>query len=92
MNYIYVFLLMFFSIFGLAMLLELFARALLDSSFTAQDVYIRCGEDIEEFVRFARKSGHIRSINLIPTGTSADETAAELAKKYDDVHIVSGIR
>ncbi len=92
MQFLYVFLLMFFSIFGLAALLKLLADALLRSSFRPYDVYVRCDDDdIEEFVNFARKSCHIGSINLILSEgeyEKQDETAIALAGKYADVHII----
>ncbi len=92
MQFIYVFLLMFFSILGLELLLRLLAEALLGSAFRTRDVYIRCdNDDIEEFIKFARKSGHIEKINLIlceSGNNEQDETAKELAGKYAEVQIV----
>ncbi len=92
MQFIYVFLLMFFSILGFAVLLRLLLEALLGSAFRTRDVYVRCDdEDIEEFVKFARKSGHIGTINLILCGfghDKEDETAKALAGKYAEVQIV----
>ncbi len=88
MDFIYVFLLMFFSIFGLAALIKLFAGALFRSSRRRFDVYVRTDEGVEEFVDYARKSPNIGEINLILSGGETDEEAALLAEKYADVHTV----
>lgn len=88
MHFIYVFVLMFLSIFGLAALLRLLADALLDSARRRFDVYVRADEDIGDFIESARRAGFIGEINIIPAGGKQDETAASLAEKYADVHLV----
>lgn len=88
MEFIYVFALMFFSIFGLAALIRIFAGALFRSSRRRFDVYVRSDEGVEEFVDYARKSPNIGEINLILSGGETDKQAALLAEKYADVHTV----
>ncbi len=88
MEFIYVFLLMFFSIFGLAALIRLFASALFKSSRRRFDVYVRTDEGVDEFVDYARRSPNIGEINLILSGGEADKQAAFLAEKFADVHTV----
>ncbi len=65
MQFLYVFALMFISIFGLAMLLHLLARALLDSAAREFDVYVGDDENIEEFLDMARRSPHIGKVYVI---------------------------
>lgn len=90
MEFLYVFALMFLSIFGLAMLLKLFFDALLRGSARRFDVYVRNDEGVEEFVRFARKCSHIENVNLILSGGECDDTALSLAEKFADVNIIGG--
>ena len=90
MEFLYVFALMFLSIFGLAMLLKLFFDALLRGAARRFDVYVRNQEGVEEFVRFARKCSHIEKINLIVSGDEQDNTARSLAEKFADVNIIGG--
>ncbi len=88
MGFIYVFLLMFFSIFGLAALIRLFTSALLGNSRRRFDVYVKTDEGVEEFVDYARRSSNIGEINLILSGGETDKQAVLLAEKYTDVHTV----
>ena len=85
MKFLYVFLLMFLAIFGLAMLLHLFTKALLDGASRRFDVSVRDCDDIEEFVEQAGKSAFIGNINIIET----DDTgrAEALAEKYENVSV-----
>jgi hypothetical protein len=90
MEYLYVFLLMFLGIFGLAMLIKLFADALMKSACRRFDVYVKSDEGLEEFVDYARKSEHIGEINLIVSNRAEQEkTAKILEEKYADVHIAN---
>ena len=75
MEFLYVFALMFLSIFGLAMLIRLF--------FGAED-------GLDEFVRFAGKCSHIGKINIILSGGEPDNAARSLAKKFAEVNIIGG--
>lgn len=85
MEFIYVFILMFISTFGLAMLLRLLADALIKGACRRFDVYVREDENIEEFIRYARKAPFIGSIEVIEKQSGS--RAAELAEKYDNVFV-----
>ncbi|MGN1422863.1 MAG: hypothetical protein ACI4XA_05765 [Oscillospiraceae bacterium] len=87
MQFVYVFILMFLSIFGLVMLIRLFFSALFAGSRRRFDVYVRADEDIGEFVEFARRSDHIGNIHLIAR-EGAEDAAAMLAEQYPDVDVV----
>lgn len=65
MQFLYVFALMFISIFGLATLVHLIAGALLDGAARAFDVYVKNDENIEEFIENAEKSPFIGKIYII---------------------------
>ena len=65
MQFLYVFALMFISIFGLAMLIHLFAKALLDGASREFDVYVGDDEDIEEFLAKAERSSYIGKVYVI---------------------------
>ncbi|MBD5129833.1 MAG: hypothetical protein HDT43_07910 [Ruminococcaceae bacterium] len=69
MQFLYVFGLMFISIFGLAELLRLLGKALLDSSSREFDVYVKNDENIDEFIENAKKSPFIGKIYIIADGT-----------------------
>lgn len=71
MQFLYVFGLMFISIFGLAVLLHLLAKALLDGATREFDVYVRDDENIEEFIGRAGKAPFIGKIYII-----ADESGS----------------
>ncbi len=87
MQFVYVFILMFLSIFGLVMLIRLFFSALFAGSRRRFDVYVRADEDIGEFVEFARRSDRIGNIHLIAR-EGAEDAAARLAEQYPDVDVV----
>lgn len=65
MQFLYVFALMFISIFGLAMLLHLLAKALLNGASREFDVYVGDDEDIEEFLDKAEHSPYIGKVYVI---------------------------
>ena len=69
MQFLYVFGLMFISIFGLAALLHLLAKALLDGASREFAVYVKNDENIEEFIENAKKSPFIGKIYIIADGT-----------------------
>lgn len=65
MQFLYVFALMFLSIFGLAVLLHLLAKALLDGASREFDVYVGDDENIEEFLDKAERSPYIGKVYVI---------------------------
>lgn len=65
MQFLYVFALMFLSIFGLAVLLHLLAKALLDGASREFDVYVGDDENIEEFLDKAERSSYIGKVYVI---------------------------
>lgn len=87
MEFVYVFVLMFVSIFGLATLLRLLAEALLDSCCRRFTVIVREDENIEEFIRCARKTPFIGTIEIVRR-RDGDSIAPALAKKYDGIRIL----
>ncbi|MGN1120637.1 MAG: hypothetical protein ACI4Q4_09785 [Oscillospiraceae bacterium] len=88
MRFLYVFALMFLATFGLAMLVRCFADALLRSAVKRFDVTVLEDDGIDEFVGYALHSPYIARINIIET-PSGGGRAAVLAKKYDNVHVVT---
>lgn len=86
MRFLYVFVLMFLSIFGLAVLLKVLFHALFDSSARKMDIFVRDGEGIEEFLENARRSAFIGRITVI-TDKKGSELEA-LCEKYADVGFV----
>lgn len=86
MRFLYIFVMMFLSIFGLAVLLKILFSALLDSSSRKFEVYVKDSGDIEEFLENARKSAFIGRVIVI-TDKSGDELRA-LSEKYADVGFV----
>ncbi|MCM1166366.1 MAG: hypothetical protein NC299_05045 [Lachnospiraceae bacterium] len=69
MQFLYVFGLMFISIFGLAALLHSLAKALLDGASREFDVYVKNEEDIDDFIENARHSPFIGKIYIIVDGS-----------------------
>lgn len=86
MRFLYVFVLMFLSIFGLAVLLKVLFHALFDSSVRKTDIFVRDGEGLEEFLEIARRSAFIGRITVI-TDKKGSELKA-LCEKYADVGFV----
>ena len=86
MRFLYVFAMMFLSIFGLAVLLKILFSALLDSSSRKFRIYVRDEEGIEEFLDNARKAAFIGKIVVI-TDKKGDELRS-LSEKYADVGFV----
>lgn len=89
MRFLYVFAMMFLSIFGLAVLLKVLFSALLDSSSRKFRVYVRDEEGIEEFLDNARKAAFIGSIIVI-TDKKGDELRS-LSEKYADVGFIGDV-
>lgn len=65
MQFLYVFALMFISIFGLAVLIHLLAKALLDGASREFDVYVADDENIDEFLDNAECSPYIGRVYVI---------------------------
>lgn len=86
MQFLYVFVLMFLSIFGLAVLLRILFGALLDSSSRKFQVYVRDQDDIEEFLENARKAAFIGRIVVITDKSGAE--LQSLSEKYADVGFI----
>lgn len=86
MRFLYVFAMMFLSIFGMVVLLKILFGALLDGSSRKFEVYVRDQDDIEEFLENARKAAFIGRIIVI-TDKSGSELQL-LAEKYADVGFV----
>ncbi len=86
MRFLYVFVMMFLSIFGLAVLLKILFNALLDSGSRKFEVYIKDHGDIEEFLENARKSTFIGRVIVITDKSGAELQA--LCEKYADVGFV----
>ena len=86
MQFLYVFSLMFLSIFGLAVLIHLLFRALLDGSSRKFEIYVREDENIEELLANLGKNPNIGRVCII---VNKDGGSLEgLAEKYADVKII----
>lgn len=82
LEFLYVFAMMFLSIFGLVVLLKVLFSALLDSSRRKFEVYIRDREDIEEFLESAKKSAFIEKVIVITEKTDKSEALRKITEKY----------
>lgn len=89
MQFLYVFALMFLGIFGLAVLVRLFVKALLDGASRKFEIYVRNDENIEELLVNLRKNPNIGRVCIIVSDNCGDLT--ELEQKYDDVKIVGDV-
>ena len=85
MEFLYVFSLMFLSIFGLTMLIKIAVCALLSRDLHRHDVYVRSGEDIGGFVEHMRRSPLVARVVVLSAGNEYDEEAQRLAAKYGNV-------
>ena len=88
MEFLYVFSLMFLSIFGLTMLIKIAVCALLSRDLHRHDVYVRSGEDIGGFVEHMRRSALVARVVVLSAGNEYDEEAQRLAEKYGNVFFV----
>lgn len=79
LQFMYVFAMIFLSIFGLVVLLKVLFGALLDGSRRKFEVYVRDNEDIEEFLESAKKSAFIEKVIVISEKT--DKSGEELRRK-----------
>ncbi len=85
MQFLYVFALMFISIFGSVMLVHLLANALLNSPSGKFEIYVRQGENIEELIANFRRDPNIDRVCVI---VNKDDSLEGLSEKYADVTIV----
>ncbi len=92
MQFLYVFSLMFLSIFGLTMLIKLAVWALLSRSSCRHDVYVRAGEDIDCLVEQVRRCPHICRVVILSGGNEWDEEAQRLSRKYRNVVFIRSER
>lgn len=86
MQFLYVFSLMFLSIFGLAVLIHLLFKALMDGSSRKFDIYVREDENIEELLANIGKNPNIGRVCVIVN--KGDRGLERLADKYTDVKII----
>lgn len=89
MQFLYVFALMFLAIFGLAVLVKLFVKALLDGASRKFEIYVRNDENIEELLINLRRNPNIGRVCIIVNGSCGDLKALE--QKYDDIRIVGDV-
>ena len=92
MEFLYVFSLMFLSIFGLTMLIKTAVCALLSRDLHRHDMYVRSGEDIGGFVEHMRRSPLVARVVVLSAGNEYDEAAQRLAEKYGTVFFVKTVR
>ncbi len=85
MQFLYVFALMFISIFGSVVLVHLLANALLNSPSGKFEIYVRQGENIEELIANFRRDPNIDRVCVI---VNKDDSLEGLSEKYADVTIV----
>lgn len=85
MQFLYVFLLMFLSIFGLAMLIKSAAESFLAGCVREHDIYVRSCEGIGDFVIFARRCPHIGRVIILAAGNEWDAEAKRLSGRYSGV-------
>ena len=86
MQFLYVFALMFLSIFGLAVLIHLLFSALLDSSSRKFEIYVREDENIEELLDNLGKNPNIGRVCVV---VNKDDGSLEgLSDKYADVKVI----
>lgn len=90
MQFLYVFALMFLSIFGLAVLVRLFTKALLDGSSRKFEIYVKSDENIEELLMNIDNNPNIGRVYIIVNGSSGD--LSQLEEKYNDVKIMEELR
>ena len=87
MQFLYVFSLMFLSIFGLTMLIRLAVCAFLSHDLRRHDVYVRSGEDIGSVVEELRRNPRVGRVFILPDGGVFSDEARQLAEKYGNVSI-----
>ncbi len=89
MRFLYVFGLMFISIFGLVMLVKVLAEALKTGCTRRFDIYVKADDNIEEFLNEAKNLPSIGTVNIIVGEDKENLRKLEqLSEKYTDVKIV----
>ena len=88
MQYLYVFSLMFLSIFGLTMLIKVAVFALMSRDVRRHEIYVRSGEDMTGFVEHIRISPRVSRVVILSSGNECDEEAQQLAEKYSNVFFI----
>lgn len=89
MRFLYIFGLMFISIFGLVMLVKVLADALKSGSTRKFDIYVRADEHIGEFLEGIRNNPLIGTVNILAEKDSEEFSRLEmLPEKYNGVRIV----
>lgn len=86
MQFLYVFALMFLSIFGLAVLIHLLFRALLDGSSRKFEIYVKEDENIEELLDNLGKNPNIGRVCVVVN--KDDGSLERLSEKYADIKVI----
>ena len=86
MQFLYVFSLMFLSIFGLAVLIHLLIGALTEGSSKKFEIYVRNDENIEELLKNLGKNPNIGRVCIIVN--KDDGSLERLSEKYGDVKVI----
>lgn len=86
MQFLYVFALMFLSIFGLAVLVRLFTKALIDGSSRKFEIYVRNDDNIEELLKNLDNNPNIGQVYVIVNEFRGD--VSELEDKFENVKIL----
>ena len=86
MEFLYVFALMFLSIFGLAVLVRLFTKALIDGSSRKFEIYVRSDDNIEELLKNLDNNPNIGQVYVIVNEYRGN--ISELEDKFENVKIV----
>lgn len=86
MEFLYVFALMFLSIFGLAVLVRLFTKALIDGSSRKFEIYVHSDENIEELLKNLDNNPNIGQVYVIVNEYRGD--ISELEDKFENVKVL----
>lgn len=89
MQFLYVFSLIFLSVFGLAVLILLGVRAFLHHGAHRHDVYVRSGEDIGGLVESVRRSPYVGRVIILSAGNDWDEEAERVSQRYTNVFFLT---
>lgn len=86
MRFLYVFALIFISVFGMAALVHVLYRALFESSVRKFEIYVKNNEYITELLENLRSNPNIGKVFVIADST--DEKTRALFARYPDVEII----
>lgn len=86
MQFLYVFALMFLSIFGLAVLVRLFSKALIDGSARKFEIYVRDDDNIEELLKNLDSNPNIGKVYVIVNEYRGN--IFELEDKFENVKVL----